>query len=62
MLKRFSERIFPQQQTGFDLTLNLGLLNRVFQSILSAEAPSVTSIGLPFGLTLVAFARKVYTA
>lgn len=58
MLKRFSERLFPVRQNGSDLTLNPGLLNRAFQSILSAEAPLVTSVGLPFGLTLVAFARK----
>jgi ubiquinone/menaquinone biosynthesis C-methylase UbiE len=57
ILKRFSERIFTHQ-TGSDLTLNPGRLNRVLQAILSAEAPLVASIGLPFGLTLVAFARK----
>jgi SAM-dependent methyltransferase len=55
--KRWSERFRPQQQ-GSDLTLNPGSVNGVLRAILSAEAPLVKSIGLPFGLTVTALARK----
>jgi ubiquinone/menaquinone biosynthesis C-methylase UbiE len=55
--KRWSERFLPQQQ-GSDLTLNPGTSNGVLRAILSAEAPLIKSIGLPFGLTVTALARK----
>jgi len=55
--KRWSERFLPQQH-GSDLTLSPGAVNGVLRSILSAEAPLVKSIGLPFGLTVTALARK----
>ncbi len=55
--KRWSERFRPQQQ-GSDLTLNPGPSNGVLRAILSAEAPLIKSIGLPFGLTVTALARK----
>ena len=58
MLKRFSERLFLHRQSGSDRTSNPGLLSRIFQSILSAEAPLVTSIDLRFGLTWVDFTRE----
>jgi SAM-dependent methyltransferase len=58
VVKRLSERLFSPQQTGSDLTLDPGPLNGVLCSILSAEAPLVSSIGLPFGLTVVALACK----
>jgi SAM-dependent methyltransferase len=57
--KRFSERLFSRNQTGSDLTLDPGPLNGVLRQVLSAEAPLVRSIGLPFGLTVVALAQKV---
>jgi SAM-dependent methyltransferase len=56
--KRLSERIFAPHQTGSDLTLDPGPLNGLFRSILNAEAPLVSRVGLPFGLTVVALARK----
>jgi SAM-dependent methyltransferase len=56
--KRLSERLFSPHQTGSDLTLDPGPLNGVLRSILSAEAPLVSAVGLPFGLTVVALARK----
>ena len=56
--KRWSERFRAGRQTGSDLTLDPGPLNGVLRGILSAEAPLVRSIGLPFGLTVVALARK----
>ena len=46
--KRLSERLFSPQQTGSDLTLDPGPMNGVLRAILSAEAPLITSIGLPF--------------
>ena len=56
--KRLSERLFSPHQTGSDLTLDPGPLNGVLRSTLSAEAPLVSAVGLPFGLTVVALARK----
>ena len=56
--KRLSERLFSPNQTGSDLTLDPGSMNGVLRSILSAEAPLVSAVGLPFGLTVVALARK----
>ena len=57
-LKRLSERFMPLKQPGSDLTLGAGILNTPMRLILSLEAPCVARIGLPFGLTLVALARK----
>ena len=56
--KRLGERLLTPNQTGSDLTLDPGSLNGVLRAILSAEAPLVSTIGLPFGLTVVALARK----
>jgi SAM-dependent methyltransferase len=56
--KRWSERLTTASQAGSDLTLDPGPLNGVLRSILSAEAPLIRSIGLPFGLTVVALAQK----
>ena len=56
-VKRWSERFLPQQQ-GSDLTLSPGPVNGLLRSILSAELPLIESIGLPFGLTVAALARK----
>ena len=58
LVKRLSERLFSPHQTGSDLTLDPGALNGVLGAILSAEAPLVSRFGLPFGLTVVAVARK----
>jgi SAM-dependent methyltransferase len=57
--KRWSERFMAGRQTGSDLTLDPGPLNGLLRGILSAEAPLIRSIGLPFGLTVVALAKKV---
>ena len=56
--KRLSERLFRRNQTGSDLTLDPGRLNGLLAGILSAEAPLIRSVGLPFGLTVIALARK----
>jgi ubiquinone/menaquinone biosynthesis C-methylase UbiE len=57
VVKRISERLFPPQN-GSDLTLGMGLFNGLLRVALAAEAPPVTRYGLPFGLTVVALARK----
>ena len=57
--KRFTEPIFSRHQTGSDLTIDPGPLNGVFRALLNAEAPLIRSVGLPFGLTVVALGRKV---
>lgn len=58
VFKRLSERVLSTRQTGSDLTLDPGPMNGVFRSILRAEAPLISAVGLPFGLTVVALARK----
>jgi SAM-dependent methyltransferase len=58
LAKRWSERLKARPTTHSDLAINPGPLNRVLRTILSAEAPLVRSIGLPFGLTVVALAQK----
>ncbi len=55
--KRLAERIIPPQP-GSDLTLGMGPLNGLLRIVLAAEAPLVARCGLPFGLTVVALARK----
>jgi len=57
-LKRASERVLPSRQAGSDLTLGAGFLNTPLRWLLSLEAPFVARSGLPFGLTVVALARK----
>jgi len=57
-LKRLGERLFPVGEENSDLDLNIGLLNGILLKILSSEAPLVATRGLPFGLSVVAVARK----
>lgn len=56
--KRLSERILKSNRKRSDLTISTGLMNSAFRAVLSAEAPFVRTTSLPFGLTLVALARK----
>jgi SAM-dependent methyltransferase len=56
--KRWSERLRSCRQPGSDLTLDPGWLNGVLRAILSSEAPIVSTVGLPIGLTVIALARK----
>jgi SAM-dependent methyltransferase len=57
VVKRFSERFFPPQN-GSDLTIGMGPFNGLLHAVLSAEAPLVARSVFPFGLTVVALARK----
>ena len=58
LIKRLSERVLKPAPSGSDLAIDPGPLNRVFRAILYAEAPLVRSVGLPFGLTVVAVGRR----
>ncbi len=55
--KRLSERWLPHQN-GSDLTLGMGPFNGLLSAVLASEAPLVAGPGLPYGLTIVALARK----
>jgi len=55
--KRLSERIISPQP-GSDLTLGMGPFNGLLSAVLSWEAPLIARHRLPFGLTIVALARK----
>jgi SAM-dependent methyltransferase len=58
LAKRLAERWRPPRQAGSDLTLKVGLLNRLFAALLASEAPFVAGPGLPFGLSVVAVGCK----
>jgi ubiquinone/menaquinone biosynthesis C-methylase UbiE len=58
LLKRMLERLRPGQTPRSDLTLEAGPLNRFLGACLSLEAPLITRAGLPFGLSVIALARK----
>lgn len=56
VIKRLSEKIFPQSQS--DLTIEVGLFNDFFKHILSSEAGLISKFGLPYGLSVIAVAKK----
>jgi SAM-dependent methyltransferase len=58
LVKRMTERIWPPDVDQSDLTMDAGTLNRFLQGILSLEAPLVSHIGLPFGLSVIAVGEK----
>lgn len=58
LLKRMSERLAPGRQTESDLSLSAGPLDALFRLALRAEVPFVRTIGLPFGLTVLALAQR----
>jgi SAM-dependent methyltransferase len=62
LAKRMLERIFPPAPSSSDLSVNVGGLNELFKNILASEAFFVSRIGLPFGLSVVALARKPQSA
>jgi SAM-dependent methyltransferase len=55
--KRLSEPIFRSQHAS-DLTLNYGRLQRLFEVVLSSESLLTRVVRLPFGLTVLAVAKK----
>jgi ubiquinone/menaquinone biosynthesis C-methylase UbiE len=62
LAKRLLERIFPPAPSSSDLSIKVGMLNGLFKHILASEALFVSRIGLPFGLSVIALARKPQTA
>ena len=60
LAKRLSERIWPPAPDSSDLSVNFGVFNGLFKLILCSEAPLVTRMGLPFGLSVLALGQKPY--
>ena len=60
VLKRWSEKWFPPRAGESDLLLGAkpGVGATIFRGLLASEARFVAGVGLPFGLSLVALARK----
>lgn len=56
---RMLERMLPSRTTGMDLTLPNKIVNMVLQAILSSERHFVTWAAVPFGVSLLAIARKL---
>lgn len=57
-MKRLKDRLLPPKQACSDVSISGGWTNPLFGWLLRAEAPLVSRVGLPFGLTVVALARK----
>ena len=58
LLKRACEDWLWPNQDHSDLSMDVGRLNGLLTAILTSEAPAIQAAGLPFGLTVVAIARK----
>lgn len=52
------ERVLPEREARAETSVPSGPVNAIFRAILSAEAPFVCRVGLPFGLTLISLATK----
>jgi PIN domain nuclease of toxin-antitoxin system len=57
VIKRLSEKLFPSKIQS-DLTLETGILNEIFKHILASEAGIISKFRMPYGLSIVAVARK----
>ncbi len=57
--KRLVMERLSRKQEKSDLTLGTGGMNSFFKNVLTTEAKWVAGAGLPFGLTVVALARKL---
>jgi ubiquinone/menaquinone biosynthesis C-methylase UbiE len=58
LLKRMTQRILRKREPVSDLALPPGRLNGFLAKILSFEGPWIVKHGLPYGLSVVALARK----
>lgn len=58
LIKRLGERLFSSREKRSDLALNIGAFNEMFKQILASEAFFVSRMGLPYGLSVIAVARK----
>ena len=61
LLKRLGERFGWFGEDDSDLSMDAGSLNGILEFILASEAGLVSRVGLPYGLSVVAVARKVET-
>jgi SAM-dependent methyltransferase len=61
MVKRLGEKLLPDREVSSDLTVNTGNYNRILERLLSSEAVWAARIGLPYGLSVMAVARKRQT-
>lgn len=59
--KRLKDRLLPPKQACSDVSVTGGWMNSLCALLLRAEAPLVSRVGLPFGLTVVALAEKPAT-
>ncbi len=59
LIKRLGERLTWQGAARSDLEVPLGPLNGLLRVILTAEAPLISRLGLPFGLSVIALGQKV---
>lgn len=57
-MKRLKDRLLPPRQARSDVSISGGWTNPLFAWLLRAEAPWVSRVGLPFGLTVLVLARK----
>jgi hypothetical protein len=58
VMKRLGENLFPTREANSDLSMDIGIFNNVLRRVLSFEAPFVSGMGLPYGLSVVAVAKK----
>lgn len=58
LAKRMVERILPPSASQSDLAMNTGVFNKILRNVLALEAPLVSGVGLPFGLSVIAVGRK----
>ena len=58
LAKRFYDRIWMPGERKSDLSLGVGPFNQFLRSILTLEAPLVSRMGLPFGLSVIAVGKK----
>lgn len=58
LIKRLADKWFQPNREKSDLETSSPLLDPIFASILSSEAPLIARYGLPFGLSVLALAQK----
>jgi SAM-dependent methyltransferase len=58
LAKRISEGLSRKKEAVSDLAFPFGPVNTLFRRILSLEAPLIAKFGLPYGLSVIAIARK----
>lgn len=58
LIKRAFDQLFKDRPPTSDLEFPVGLVNTLLGNILSLEAPLIAKYGLPFGLSVIAIAKK----